>query len=191
MGFLTDAIHIAQEPDESTGAIMPPIYLASTYAYENADKSREYVYSRTANPTRCALEKNIAALEKAKHAFAFSTGMAATIVIGQPDFTTVTPGLTNSKLTFPSNMAFDSAGNLFVVDSNNARVLMFLAPLSTGMAASVVIGQPDFTSGNSAPTPQANSFTHPKDVALDASGNLLISDATSHRIMIFSPPFSN
>ena len=77
MGFATDAIHVGQEPDENTGAVMPPINLATTFAYENTEKHKAYVYSRAANPTRCAFEKNMAALEKAKYAFAFSTGMAA------------------------------------------------------------------------------------------------------------------
>lgn len=77
MGFSTDAIHFAQEPDELTGAVIQPIYLSSTFAYENLEKDRGYVYSRAANPTRKILERNIAKLEKGEFGFAFSSGMAA------------------------------------------------------------------------------------------------------------------
>jgi cystathionine beta-lyase/cystathionine gamma-synthase len=78
MGFSTDAIHVGQEPDSSTGAIIVPIYQTSTYVQEALGKNKGYEYSRTSNPTRAALEKNLAALEGGRFGFAFASGMAAT-----------------------------------------------------------------------------------------------------------------
>ena len=78
MGFATDAIHAGQEPDPATGAIIVPIYQTSTYVQEELGKNKGYEYSRTANPTRAALETSLAALEGGKFAFAFASGMAAT-----------------------------------------------------------------------------------------------------------------
>ena len=74
----TLAIHAGQEPDPTTGAIMTPIFQTSTYIQDGPGKHRGYEYSRTANPTRTALEANIAALENAQHGFAFASGCAAT-----------------------------------------------------------------------------------------------------------------
>lgn len=76
-GFSTRAIHAGQEPEPSTGAIMTPVFLTSTYVQEEIGKHKGYVYSRVANPTRTALEKNIAALEGGKEGMAFGSGTAA------------------------------------------------------------------------------------------------------------------
>lgn len=77
MGFSTTAIHAGNEPDIATGAVSVPIYQTSTYAQDALGKHKGYEYARTQNPTRSALEKNIAALENAKFGFAFASGMAA------------------------------------------------------------------------------------------------------------------
>lgn len=77
MKFGTKAIHAGQEPDPVTGAIMTPVYQTSTYVQESPGKHKGYAYARGKNPTRSALEKNIAALENAKHALCFSSGMGA------------------------------------------------------------------------------------------------------------------
>ena len=77
MGFATTAIHIGQEPDSATGAVSVPIYQTSTYAQEALGKNKGFEYARTSNPTRLALERNLAALEGAKFGFAFASGMAA------------------------------------------------------------------------------------------------------------------
>jgi cystathionine beta-lyase/cystathionine gamma-synthase len=77
MGFATTAIHSGQEPDQTTGAVTVPIYQTSTYAQEGLGKNKGYEYARTQNPTRSALEQNLAALEGARHGFAFASGMAA------------------------------------------------------------------------------------------------------------------
>lgn len=78
MGFSTTAIHAGNEPDTATGAVSVPIYQTSTYAQEGLGKHKGYEYARTQNPTRSALETNIAALEGAKFGFAFASGMSAT-----------------------------------------------------------------------------------------------------------------
>lgn len=78
MGFSTIAIHAGNEPDPATGAVSVPIYQTSTYAQEAVGVHKGYEYARTQNPTRSALEKNIAALEGAKFGYAFASGMSAT-----------------------------------------------------------------------------------------------------------------
>jgi len=77
MGFSTTAIHAGNEPDIATGAVSVPIYQTSTYAQEGLGKHKGFEYARTQNPTRLALEKNIAALENAKFGYAFASGMSA------------------------------------------------------------------------------------------------------------------
>lgn len=77
MKFGTKAIHAGAEPDPTTGAIMTPIYQTSTYVQESPGKNKGYGYARGKNPTRSALEKNLAALEDAKHCICFSSGMGA------------------------------------------------------------------------------------------------------------------
>lgn len=77
-GFGTKAIHAGQSPDPSTGAIMTPVYLTSTYVQESPGVHKGYEYSRTHNPTRTALEQNLAALEGGKHGLCFSSGLGAT-----------------------------------------------------------------------------------------------------------------
>ena len=77
-GFETLAIHAGQQPDPQTGAVVPPIYQVSTYKQDGVGGLRDgYEYSRTANPTRHALEECLAALEGGGHALAFASGMAA------------------------------------------------------------------------------------------------------------------
>jgi cystathionine gamma-lyase/cystathionine beta-lyase/cystathionine gamma-lyase/homocysteine desulfhydrase len=78
MGFSTIAIHAGNEPDTATGAVSVPIYQTSTYAQDGLGKHKGYEYARTQNPTRAALEKNIAALEGARFGYAFASGMSAT-----------------------------------------------------------------------------------------------------------------
>src|SRR5258705_10578894 len=78
MKFSTKAIHAGQEPDPTTGAVSVPIYQTSTYAQEGLGKHKGFEYARTQNPTRMALEQNLAALEGARTCFAFASGMAAT-----------------------------------------------------------------------------------------------------------------
>ena len=76
-GFGTKAIHAGQSPDPSTGAIMTPVYMTSTYVQEEPAVTKGYDYSRSGNPTRAALEGNLAGLEGGKHGLGFASGMAA------------------------------------------------------------------------------------------------------------------
>lgn len=81
MKFGTKAIHAGVEPDKTTGAIMTPIYQTSTYVQEKLGEHKGFEYSRTGNPTRQALEQNIAAIENGKYGLCFASGMAATDAI--------------------------------------------------------------------------------------------------------------
>src|SRR4029450_421874 len=75
--FSTICLHAGQEPDPTTGAIITPIYQTSTYVQEELGRHKGYEYGRTQNPTRIALERNLAAIERGKAGFAFASGMAA------------------------------------------------------------------------------------------------------------------
>lgn len=78
MGFATNAIHVGQEPDPATGAIVAPIYQTSTYVQQEVGKTKDgYDYARTNHPNRRALEKTLAKLEGGHSAYAFASGMAA------------------------------------------------------------------------------------------------------------------
>jgi sugar lactone lactonase YvrE len=119
----------------------------------------------------------------------FTTGMAASVVIGQADMTSNVSGTTATTMDYPwGGLTFDSAGNLWVGDPDNDRVLQFTAPLTTGMAASAVLGQTDMTSSGSATT--AAGLYEPSDVAFDSSGNLYVSDYANSRTVMYPPPFT-
>ena len=75
-GIGTRAIHAGQRPEPLAGAILPPVYLPSTYVQDGLGKHKGYEYARSRNPTREALERNVAALEGARHGFAFASGTA-------------------------------------------------------------------------------------------------------------------
>ena len=81
MRFSTRAIHAGQDPDAATGSVTVPVYLTSTYEQPGPGKEGKYVYSRTANPTRTALEECLASLEEGRYGLAFSSGLAATTTI--------------------------------------------------------------------------------------------------------------
>src|SRR5713101_4986929 len=81
MRFSTRAIHAGQDPEPVTGSVTVPVYLTSTYQQPGPGKEGKYVYSRTANPTRTALEECLASLEEGRHGLAFSSGLAATTTI--------------------------------------------------------------------------------------------------------------
>ena len=77
LGFETRAIHAGQDPDPTTGAVVTPIVLSSTFAQDEVGVHKGYEYSRSGNPTRTALEQCVASLEGARHGLAFSSGLAA------------------------------------------------------------------------------------------------------------------
>ena len=122
------------------------------------------------------------------YASPFTTNENATIVLGQPGFTTASTGITASTLAVPAYTAYGRSGNLFASDMGNCRVLEYKAPLSNGMSASVVLGQTDFTS-NSCGSPSANTLDSPSGVAVDSHGNLWVSDSSHGRVLEYVPPF--
>ena len=80
-GLATRALHVGQGPDPSTGAVVVPIHLATTFAQESPGHHKGYEYSRSGNPTRSNLEECLASLEGARHGLAFSSGLAATTAV--------------------------------------------------------------------------------------------------------------
>ena len=81
MDFATRAIHAGQEPDPATGATIVPIYATSTFTQTAVGEHKGYDYARVANPTRSALEVQLAALEEAEHCVAFGSGLGAETAI--------------------------------------------------------------------------------------------------------------
>lgn len=125
----------------------------------------------------------------------FSSGMAASLELGQPPATAFTSNAPQppSATSFcaPQGLSFDSSGNLWVADCD--RVLEFVPPFSNDMAASLVLGQPNFTQGlNEAPVPPAaNTLAGPVGLWFESNGNLMVSDSGNGRVLIFTPPFHN
>ena len=124
----------------------------------------------------------------------FTTGMSASVVVGKPDFTTAgcANAPTASEIGYGVGLAFDGSGNLWVADWTNNRVMEFKSPFTNGMAATLVLGQADFTHGNGACTATSgSSLCAPRDIVFDASGNLWVADGDNNRILQFKKPFSN
>jgi len=119
----------------------------------------------------------------------FSTNQAASFVLGQPDFAHATPKFAADSMALPTAAAVDGNGNIYVAQQGACRVTRFTPPLSNGMSASLVLGEPDFTTVNCAIS--ATGLSLPYDLAFDANGNLWVSDAGSNRLVQFSPPFTN
>jgi len=123
-----------------------------------------------------------------------NTDTVADIVLGQPDFVSNTcnnGGASASTLCASRGVALDAAGNLYVVDVLNNRVLVFLDPLNDTVADEV-IGQPDFTSvsANNGGV-SANTLSTPSDVTVDSSGNVLIADFSNHRVLVYLDPLNS
>jgi|GEM_PF-655773 sugar lactone lactonase YvrE len=137
----------------------------------------------------CAFISTSILLSLLIHAYAFTTGMPASLVIGQTDFVSSGFSTTQTGLYNPVRLGFDFLGNLWVADAQNSRVLMFKPPFANGMAASFVIGQTDFTH-SSAVTSQTG-LDHPYGITFDPSGNLWVADTLNNRVLMFKPPFSN
>jgi DNA-binding beta-propeller fold protein YncE len=94
-------------------------------------------------------------------------------------------------LSRPFASTFDSSGNLYIAEEGNRRVTVFVPPFSIGMNASIVIGQPDFTTNNFGTT--QNEFQFPTGIAVDRANlnTLAVTDEGNNRVMIFDPPFTN
>jgi sugar lactone lactonase YvrE len=131
-------------------------------------------------------------------AYAFANGQAASIVIGHSDFVTKGGGgapANQTNLLSPGNIVFDSAGNLWVADTAQSRVLEFKTPLTTDEAASTVLGKPNLTT--SSDSCSSSTFVNPAclnnpvGLAFDPSGNLWVSDSTNSRVLEFTAPFTS
>jgi sugar lactone lactonase YvrE len=118
----------------------------------------------------------------------FTTGEAASLVIGQTSLTGTTDTSASGGLFGPTGIAFDPSGNLWVVDSGNNRVLEFKTPFSNGESASLVIGQPTF--GGYIGTTTSGGLNDPSYLAFDPSGNLWVTDQGNNRVLEFTAPFS-
>jgi DNA-binding beta-propeller fold protein YncE len=114
-----------------------------------------------------------------------TNGANADGVLGQPNFTSNTPTLTQNGMTYPSGIAVDSSGRLWVADEINIRVLWFdnAASKANGANADGVLGQPDFTSNSWSTTQSA--MNDPKDVAIDSSERLWVVDYANNRVLWF------
>jgi uncharacterized protein (TIGR03437 family) len=126
----------------------------------------------------------------------FRSGDPAELVIGQPDFSTAIPNIdaggsqnpARTSLAFPRGIAVDTAGDLYVADSGNNRVLRYPRPFAQSgrVAPDRVIGQVDFTTATSAAV-SASSLRAPAGVATGPSGSLFVADSGNHRVLEFGP----
>jgi predicted outer membrane repeat protein len=124
-------------------------------------------------------------------AASFTSGQAADLVIGQANFATGGRATDQNRFSGPEAASVDSSGRLWVADTENSRILRFDPPFSNGMNASLVLGQPDFLSGetNQGGEAAANTLYFPRGLALDGAGQLYVADDSNHRVLRFSPPF--
>jgi len=115
----------------------------------------------------------------------FRNGMAASLVIGQTTFTGSYPGTSDVNLSYPISLSFDALGNMWVADTDNNRVLEFTPPFSTGMAASVVVGQRTMTGANPGTTEVNLTFPYQAEM----SNNILwVADTGNNRVLGYSAP---
>ena len=186
-----DFIHnVANIPDAAS------LNTVNDMSHVAIDKNR-HVYVADANNNRILGYASISAL---------TNGQPATLVIGQPDFFSTTSnqgGATSANtLSQPAGLAVDSVNNLYVADSSNNRVLVYLTPFtknagvpgSGDSTADVVIGQGgDFTAAGCNPpgTPDAETLCNPKGLTLDPSDNLWVADQNNHRVLEYYSPLFN
>ncbi len=125
----------------------------------------------------------------ASQAHAFTNGQSASLVIGQKDFISNGAATSKNGLQFPCCVAFDPAGNMWVSESSNSRIVEFKPPFATNMDASLVIGQPNFVTSTA--NLSSSGFHNPVGVTFDKAGNLWVGDANNNRVLEFDPPFSS
>lgn len=130
----------------------------------------------------------------------FFSGMDASVVIGQENFKASFYNVTRNGLFDPGQVAFDLSGNLWVADGGNSRILEFQPPFTTGMNASLVLGEPDFNHrycqqgpfGVKTHCSNHSTLTYPSGVAFDQQGKLWVTETgPTFGIAVFKPPFTN
>ena len=138
------------------------------------------------------LESQQKVIDLLQNGLPFSNGQSASIVIGQRNFTSYAGATSQSGLYSPTDVAFDSFGNMWVSEFSNYRVLEFRPPYTPGMKAFLVIGQKDFSSATASPTRDGlgAACCGPNALAFDSSGNLWVDDFGANRILEYQPPFS-
>ena len=194
MKFNTKTIHAGLSADLSTGAIMTPIYQTSTYVQDSPGEHKGFEYSRTGNPTRLALEKNISALENGKYGLCYSSGLAAidSVIIvagyvgGMPENQTIdnvdldewhrtlninTIGPLLVARSFKENLSASGNGNLMILSSQLAASTWPMGGMyiySTTKAAVGKVGK--ILSLDWAEDPVTVSIMHPGWVQTDMGG---------------------
>ncbi len=118
-----------------------------------------------------------------------TTNESASVVIGQRSFYTAAAGTNQSSLDSPASCTFDSHGNLWVPDYFNDRVLEFKPPFTTGMNASLVLGQDNYNTSTAGTNQSA--FDGPAAIAFDSSGDLWLAETYNNRLLEFKPPFTD
>jgi hypothetical protein len=123
----------------------------------------------------------------------YTNNMNASVVFGEPDFTTNTCGTSASTLEEITAVASDGDGDLWVVDTGNSRIVEFVPPFSNGMPASLVIGQSSLTNSgcNQGATATASTLCNAWGMTFDSSGDLWVADSGNNRVLEYKPPFSN
>lgn len=119
------------------------------------------------------------------------SGQRADNVLGQGGFDTSDEGTSSTAMSGPSAFAQDAAGNLYVSDTGNCRVLQFLQPFTNGQVASLVIGKPDFDTSCGTLSASQTNLGSTGGLAFDKSGALWVADATNGRVLRFPAPLSN
>ncbi len=119
----------------------------------------------------------------------FTTGEKAHLVLGQSNFTADEPNASATNVSGPTGLAFDPHGDLWVAQRNDNRVVEFRPPFSTGMAASLVIGQTNFAGFQANDT--ARNISHPLGISFDSFGDLWVAELSNNRVTEFVPPFSD